>query len=405
VLVVSPDAAGPPDQGFRIRVRQLATALVEGGFDVVLVAGPTDQSAANDLRRLGVEVILAAGVSYVDGPVTALKRAVAMVVGRPSGQLAEQARLLRPTVTRLMRDRPFDAVQVEIPELVAAVASYGVPVVYDAHNVWSELESRRARLIRSRVSRVVAWIGDRRRRSLEIGAWRVADLCLATSSRDAAIIAAGGAAAVAVIPNGVDLEGIPDTIFRGASQGAATDTTSRARGLVFVGLLAYGPNADAVRMLLHDVLPLLETKYPDVHVTIVGKGAPESLLRSAGPRVIFTGRVDDPRPYVAHADAVVVPLRIGSGTRLKILEALALGRPVVTTSIGAEGLNLVHGEHALIADDPPAFAAAISRIFDDAGLAEVLGRNGRVLVEQSFGWQTIGTDLVGAYDRLLGSAP
>jgi glycosyltransferase involved in cell wall biosynthesis len=405
VLVVTPDAAGPPDQGFRIRVHYLATALVAGGFQVVLVAGPTDPSAEDELRRLGVDVIAAHGQGRPAERPAAVRQAVAMLLGRPSGHLAEQARLLRPTVTRLMRERTFDAVQVEFPDLVACVAPYGVPVVYDAHNVWSELDSRRDRLFRSRASRAVAWIGDRRRRSSETWAWRVADLCLATSSRDAGIISAGGAAAVAVIPNGVDLERIPDTLLQGTSHGAATMTTPLAKGVVFVGLLAYRPNADAVMSLVREVLPLLEAKYPDVQVTIVGKGAPESLLRSAGPRVTFTGRVDDPLPYLADADAVVVPLRVGSGTRLKILEALALGRPVVTTSIGAEGLDLVHGQHALIADDPAALAAEISRVFEDSGLADALGRNGRGLVEESFSWRTIGSDLVRAYERLLESAP
>ena len=109
----------------------------------------------------------------------------------------------------------------------------------------------------------------------------------------------------------------------------------------------------------------------------------------------------DVRPFIAAADVVVVPLRIGSGTRLKILEALAMGRPVVTTRIGAEGLDLVDGEHVLIADGPTAFAAAVDRVLADDRLAAQLGERGRTLVERSYDWPEIGSRLVEAYDQLL----
>ena len=238
-------------------------------------------------------------------------------------------------------------------------------------------------------------IGHRRQRAAEERAWRAADLCLATSEREAGIIGAAGAQRVAIVPNGVATETI---------RPVTGDPGARAPGrptLVFVGLLGYAPNADAVTYLVRDILPLIRAQRPDIHLQVVGDGATAELLRLAGPGIEFTGRVPDVRPFIAAAGVVVVPLRIGSGTRLKILEALAMGRPVVTTRIGAEGLDLVDGEHVLIADGPTAFAAAVDRVLADDRLAAQLGERGRTLVERSYDWSEIGSRLVEAYDQLL----
>jgi glycosyltransferase involved in cell wall biosynthesis len=202
---------------------------------------------------------------------------------------------------------------------------------------------------------------------------------------------AGGARRAVVVPNGVDI----------AAPRVGGSPIAGGPELVFVGLLGYRPNADAVAQLIDRILPLVAREHPDVHLTIVGEGATPAMLAAAGPRVTFTGRVADVRPYVSAASAVVVPLRIGSGTRLKILEAMALARPVVTTSLGAEGLDLVDRQHALIADDPTGFATAVGRVLADPQLAGALGRNGRDLVERCFGWHDIGLGLVDAYRSLL----
>jgi glycosyltransferase involved in cell wall biosynthesis len=239
-------------------------------------------------------------------------------------------------------------------------------------------------------------IGHRRQRAAEERAWRTADLCLATSEREARIIGASAARRIAIVPNGV----ATDTIHPVAGVPAARDAARPT--LAFVGLLGYRPNADAVTHLVRDILPLIRAQRPDIHLQVIGDGATADLLRLAGPGVEFTGRVPDVRPFVSAAGAVVVPLRIGSGTRLKILEALALARPIVTTTIGAEGIDVVDGEHVLIADEPAAFAAAVVRVLRDEALARRLGENGRALVERSYDWSTVGSRLVEAYDQLLG---
>ena len=132
--------------------------------------------------------------------------------------------------------------------------------------------------------------------------------------------------------------------------------------------------------------PALVAVRPAARLLVVGRNPPESLVRAAPPGVRFTGTVDDIRPHVATAHLAVIPLNVGSGTRIKAFEAMAMGRPVVSTTIGVEGLDVVPGEHLLIADDPAAFIAAILRLLDDSALRISLAANARALIEEKFSW-------------------
>lgn len=392
ILVVSPEAPAPLDRGFRLRVHHLLAALARAG-DRVTVLAPRSASSDRGLEELGVEVLHCPTRDLPGGRTGWVPRVRDVVAGRPPGTLTAAALDLRPVLGRLLRERPFDAVQVELPSLVDVPVSRGIPTVLDAHNLWYELTRRRQALVRSAPRRLagtaVAW----RQRTVERGAWRAADLCLATSEREREVIAVAGVRRTALVPNGVDT---------GAVRPCDGPAEQPPR-LVFVGLMGYRPNADAVTHLVRDVLPVVHRSRPEVRVRIVGDGVPSDLARLAGPSVEFTGGVPDVRPHLAGAAVVVTPLRVGSGTRLKILEALAMGRPVVSTSTGAEGLGLVDGVHALIADDPGALAAAVLRVLEQPALAASLGRAGRALVESEYAWTRIGERLRTAYDELLGT--
>lgn len=403
LLLVSPVAPGPLDQGFRIRVHHLAAALAGAGYHVTMLAPAAEADGDNALDRLGVEVIPAgtSGVRQVAPRQARMRRAFQLLAGYRSGTLAGRAAAMRPAIERLLAERAFDAVQVELPEFVEAARTSDAPVVLDAHNIWWELAARRQRIDPWSIRRAVRAVGHRRQRAREERAWRRADLCLTTSEREAAIVRVAGARRVVVVPNGADLDAGPPLDRLGMGEDPGRGGNAEAPTLVFVGLLGYRPNADAVTHLIRDILPLIHERRPGVHVQVVGDGASAELLRLARPGVEFTGRVPDVRKYVTAADAVVIPLRIGSGTRLKILEALALGRPVVTTTIGGEGIDLVDGQHALIADEPSAFAHAVGRVLGDDRLARDLGANGRALVRRSYGWSEIGARLVEEYEQLL----
>ena len=194
----------------------------------------------------------------------------------------------------------------------------------------------------------------------------------------------------AVVPNGVDTE-----YFSPGSEPV------EPRTLVFNGALDYRPNLDAALFLVDEVLPRVRETHPETKAVIVGRGGPEELdqLRRSGVEV--TGEVPDVRPYLERAEIVVVPIPAGSGTRFKVVEGLAMAKPMVSTAVGCEGIGVEHEEHLLVADAPPDFAAAVVRLFEDAELAGSLGRAGREFVEREYSWARAGERLQALYDVVL----
>jgi sugar transferase (PEP-CTERM/EpsH1 system associated) len=183
------------------------------------------------------------------------------------------------------------------------------------------------------------------------------------------------------VPTGVDTE-----FFRPRGH-AVRD----AHNLVFTGSMDWLPNEDAIRFFTSEVLPLVKRDVPDVTLTVVGRNPYPGLveLSRRDPSVTVTGRVEDVRPYMERAAAYVVPIRVGGGTRLKIYEAMAMEKPVVSTTVGAEGLPLADGEELLLADTPAAFAASVVRVLRDEELARRLGTRAAAKVRERFGWARV----------------
>jgi polysaccharide biosynthesis protein PslH len=189
-----------------------------------------------------------------------------------------------------------------------------------------------------------------------------------------------------VVPNGVD----PGYFH-------VSGPAKEPHALVFTGAINYLPNADGVEYFVREILPLIRKEVPDVVFYAVGSSPPASVRRLASDHVFITGSVPDVRPYVQRASVFVVPLRTGGGTRLKVLEAMSMQRPIVTTSIGYEGIDAHHEESLLVGDDPPAFAAQVVRAFRDSSLREKLVRNGYDLVRAQYEWSKINVHLENAY--------
>jgi glycosyltransferase involved in cell wall biosynthesis len=156
------------------------------------------------------------------------------------------------------------------------------------------------------------------------------------------------------------------------------------------------PNADAMTFFCQDILPRIRLREPHARLTIVGREPTRGVRDLAGQHVRVTGRVEDVRPFIAEAGVYVVPLRIGGGTRLKIFEAMAMGKAVVSTTIGAEGLPVVYGQHLIIADEPQAFADAVVRLLHDTSERQRLGRCARELVTSRFDWSVVAEELEAA---------
>ena len=218
------------------------------------------------------------------------------------------------------------------------------------------------------------------------------DRCLVVSDIEAQRLrAVVSGTAVSLVPNGVDTAAL-----RPLPEAAA------GKRLIFVGHLRYPPNIDAVRFLARNILPVLRARIPEVRLTVVGEGAPRVFGEFSGRDDIdLVGRVPSPLPFYRDAHVAVVPLRAGGGTRLKILEAMALGRPVVSTPLGCEGLAVENGKHLLVANGAEDFAAAVARLLTDRALATRLTLQARALVERDYDWTPIAERLLRVYDELL----
>lgn len=216
--------------------------------------------------------------------------------------------------------------------------------------------------------------------------------CLTMSHVDSdALSSLNGGTRPAVVPNGVDTQ-----IYQTLPQ-----LPDQKPSLLFVGNMNYRPNIDAMLFFCHDVLPLIRNEMPDVELWIVGINPAPEVRRLQGDGVHVTGKVDDLLPYYERATAAIVPLRAGGGTRLKILEAMALGRPVISTHVGVEGIQARHDEHLLIADTADAFAQQTLRVLRDPVFARSLTLRGRELVEEKYDWDVITDALVQVYQDVI----
>jgi glycosyltransferase involved in cell wall biosynthesis len=327
-----------------------------------------------------------ADVRFVAVPSSRLRKALVKVwrtaTGRSDFLPSREVALRRAVRERTTAER-FDAIVLSTLLLRTLPLPADVPVIGDTHNVEFDVFRRTASTAGGAIRRSYAWCQARLTANEERKCGRRASLVLATSSRDARLFNdALGLADVEVVPNGIDLDE-----FRPAEQ------LVPAPVIIFSGLLSYYPNQQGARWLLDEVLPLVRRRVPGVKLVIAGAAPPAWLLERRSPAVDVTGPVADMRPHLARATVAAAPLMIGGGTRVKILEALAMAKPVVSTTIGAEGLGLVHDETVLIGDDAATFATQLVQALTDRDRMARLTQAGRQHVIEHFDWNRIGEQL------------
>lgn len=292
-----------------------------------------------------------------------------------------QVSSLRDRVRALVEDGSADVTIADFLFAAVNVPFRGrVPTILFEHNVeyliWKRLRDIEPRLWR----RALLEIEWRKLRAREAEACRRSDLTIAVSNDDRdRLHALAPGARISAIPTGVDT-----TYFHPAA------TPEQPRQLVFSGSMDWQPNEDAILYFIDEIQPLIHGEEPGAVLTVVGRNPTERLRAAAGRAgVQVTGTVDDIRPAVAGAAVCVVPLRAGSGTRLKILEALAMGKAVVSTTLGAEGLSLTPGVHYVAADRPADFARAVVSLLRDPDRRRRLAEAGRDLVERTGSWHEV----------------
>jgi len=315
-----------------------------------------------------------------------------LVTGHPYTWYVHESREARRAVADELRRFDPHVVHVDSMDMVRLLPWLeGRRVVVTHHNVESQLLQRRssgeAAAWRRRYLQVQA---DRLRQAEELWMPRVALNVVVSSEDEQAFRAIAPSARYAVVPNGVDVEYFQPV--DGAVEGG-----------VFVGGTTWHPNRDALHWFAAEILPRLRARGEQSPVTWVGRVTDEERRTFDGVDGLqLTGYVEDIRPYLARAACFIAPLRFGGGTRLKLLDAWAMGKAIVSTNAGAEGLGGVDGQELLLADDPDAFADAVIRVLRDAALRDRLGAGGRAAAVARFSWQVIGRRMSDLYRGVAG---
>jgi len=382
ILFLSTWFPWPLDNGSKVRVYHLLKGLA-ARHRVTLLSfafGTSAPAAVGNLRASCTDVRVVQCDPFDRDPVTRALRflSLAPVVARP---LPEMSRVCRRTLAQAS----FDLV-IASTEVMSAYAWQALPTtpkILEEHNSLSRWMWDRYRQQTSSVQRVRCWATWLKTRLYESRLFRRFDLCTMVSEqdRDACLhMLPGYRGPVEVVPNGVDC-----AYHRLGLVEPAPNT------LIFNGALTYYANHDAMRHFLADIYPVVRRQNAGATLTITGPTAGVDLqgLELDGT-VRLSGYVDDVRPFVGGAWACVVPLRQGGGTHLKVLEAMALGTPVIATSKGVEGLEAIPGKHVLVADDPGQFAQLVVRLLADPDLRARLSANARRLVEERYDWVQIG---------------
>ena len=290
---------------------------------------------------------------------------------------------MRREIERLLKEQTFDVMVCDfLQPSINVPANVAVTTVLFQHNVEAMIWKRHYELQKNPLKRAFLYDQWRKTWRYERSACQRFDLVIAVSAADEQQMREEyDLQRTAAVATGVDIDYFSPS----------KSITPEPHNIVFTGSMDWLPNEDAMQYFIREVLPLVRKEIPDVTLTVVGRNPYASLveLSKSDQSIVVTGRVDDVRPYIDRAAVYVVPIRIGGGTRLKIYEAMSMGKPVVSTTVGAEGLPVTNNEELVLADSAPEFAAALIHLFRDPDWAADLGGRAAKLVCGKFGWRGV----------------
>ncbi|MDP9096215.1 MAG: glycosyltransferase family 4 protein [Pseudomonadota bacterium] len=381
LLVLSPRFLFPLDQGGRIRTANTLRHMKGGAFHITLLspAPPDADRWAAETARLCDRF-----VSWPETTMSTPRKVVALAGAVPVAVATDNSAEGRAVVATELANGA-DAILVDFPHAAIMLPpQVDIPAIIFTHNVEAEIFARHADVTRGPMRRV--WSDQARKmRRFEGEAIARCDKVIAVSERDArALEKLYGLTGVEPIETGVDTE------FYAYNPPVAAPADGGT--VVFTGSMDSRSNIDGIEFLMDEIWPKLLERRPKARAIIAGRNPPERLTEAATARGFdwtFTGFVDDVRPFVESGHVYAIPLRVGSGTRIKVFEAMAMGCPVVSTGLGVEGLDVTPEANYLAADTAEDFAAALARILDDPALQQRLSTDARTLVTTRFGWPVV----------------
>jgi len=396
ILIISPFLPYPPDDGEKIRVFNLIKRIATR-HEISIVAfiySPQEEQFVPELKKYCSQV-----ETVVRKDQTKLAKLYALIQSLVSGEPFDSKyafdKEMKEIIKRLVLAEPYDVVQIEhtfmAPYINVIPKSSGAKMIIVIHNIGFIQFERMFKVekkLSTKTRSFLNWILMRR--------WEVKFLqnfhkCITVSSSNKQILNSKNPKLdISAIENGVDVK-----------KYRPLPSNSDSKNIMFIGYMDYIANHDAVLYFYNEIFPIIKKQIPSSKFFIVGKDPKKKIKELAKDKnVIVTGYVDDIRPYYQDCDILAVPLRAGGGTRLKILEAMALGRPVISTSIGCEGLDVIDGQHLLIADNPKQFAEKTVNLLTDKVLYHRIVEQARKLVETRYDWDVIAAQLLEVYSEL-----
>ena len=400
ILWVKAGGLVPPDTGGKIRSYNILRQLARD-HRVTLFSFHAAQ--ANDIHPQLKDILERVVCVPLDLPEPkSLGEALAYGLRIFSSQPYNIAKYCRPQVRRqlreLLRQERYDVMVCDFV-IAAGVVPWGwpCPKVLFTHNVEAVIWQRHYEVARNPLWKFFSWREWRTMQAAERKYLQLADHVLTVSENDREVFARFVAAdKLSVIPTGVDTN-----YFRPVLEPETPNS------LVFTGTMDWLPNEDAILYFVKETLPLVRQQLPNISLCVVGR-KPSHRLReftANEKNVQLTGWVEDIRPFLARGAVCIVPLRIGGGTRLKIFEAMSMGKAVVSTSIGAEGLPVRDSEHLLLADHPTAFAEKTVALLRDPARRQQMGKTARKLVEENYSWVQAAERFAGVLGEVVAHAP
>jgi len=385
ILALSVTSPMPANNGVKMRTWSILRALAAEGHEIVLVAFADlreEDRPSSELSRVCRRVIqVPHRLKSLSSNKDYLGRAAHLFSTIPYGVAAARSSEMAREIGGLLNKKAVDVILCEQTGLLINLPPHlSVPLVTDFHNVDHLILERYLLFERNPPKRLYAWLESRKLREWERRACRLASAAFACSDHDRAQLQAlGPNLPMFVVPNVVDINEY------------SSDRREDARKVLFQGGMDWYPNRDAVEFFIAQIFPQIKSQVPDVRFVVAGRNPPERFRQrlSQVPGVEFTGSVPDMRTQIAAAAVCVVPLRIGSGTRLKILEAAAMAKPIVSTSLGAEGLEFLKGEEILLEDNPSAFAGAVVQLLKAPADRKCLGQAARKRAEQLYSFPVL----------------
>lgn len=403
ILVVDEEIPYPLNSGKRIRTYCLLKPLASRHeiFFVCRQHEDTAESFPASLERIGIKPIIVPHLIQKKSGARFSLALFANIFSRyPYSVSSHRSASLMGRIAQLLTEQHFDLIHCEwTPYAINLAEVFGkIPTVVDAHNIEAMIWKRNFQVEVHPLKKAYFYLQWKKMEAFERAYFAQFTRCVAVAENDARMISQiSPGSFVDTVSNGVDVG-----YFH--SQKPHRSASGNNQSIVFTGSLDWRPNVDGILYFLEQIFPLVKMRYPASKFVIVGRKPLQILKDRVRGRedVILAGTVPDVRPYMDAADVYVVPLRVGGGSRLKILEAFSMELPVVSTTIGAEGLDIGDGKNILIADNPADFAAAIASILDDKSKAERLGEQGRALVEAQYQWKVLAERLEQVWYQAVG---